>query len=52
MTADGYTARHLFIHEKSHFFWAKQFDTELKEGWQSAGKWEQEKQSYGSWMTS
>mmetsp|Transcript_12799 Transcript_12799/g.28758 ORF Transcript_12799/g.28758 Transcript_12799/m.28758 type:complete len:860 (-) Transcript_12799:8-2587(-) len=49
---DGYTARHLFIHEKSHFFWAKQFDTELKEGWQSAGKWEQEKQSYGSWMTS
>jgi len=47
---DGYTSRHLFIHEKSHFFWAKQFDTQLKERWEAAGRWA-ETRNTGEWMT-
>jgi len=48
---DGYTSRHLFVHEKSHFFWARHWDTQLKEDWEAVGDWAKNAQYSEDWMT-
>ena len=39
---DGYTSRHLFIHEKTHFFWGRHWSDSLKQGWEQVGAWKEE----------
>jgi hypothetical protein len=38
---DGYTARHLFLHEKSHFLWSRAWTAGLRRDWAAAGRWAQ-----------
>ena len=47
---DGYTSRHLFIHEKTHFFWGRHWSDSLKQEWEDVGKW-QDKDGAGTWGT-
>jgi len=47
---DGYTSRHLFIHEKTHFFWGRHWSESLKEGWEGVGAWK-DKDGAGTWGT-
>jgi len=49
--ADGYTARHLFIHEKTHFFWGREWSDKLKEDWEKLGGWEREQGTSHGWVT-
>jgi hypothetical protein len=48
---DGYTSRHLFIHEKTHFFWGRHWRDSLKQEWEQTGKWRQQG-AEGEWGTS
>ncbi|MGB1602237.1 MAG: hypothetical protein ACPIOQ_56435, partial [Promethearchaeia archaeon] len=47
---DGYTSRHLFIHEKTHFFWGRHWDRSLKEDWERVGAWTEQDEA-GVWET-
>ena len=38
---DGYTARHLFLHEKSHFLWSRAWTAGLRRDWAAVGGWAQ-----------
>ena len=42
----------LIIHEKSHFLWANQFDTQLKDDWIALGGWYEDTSSDSGWATS
>eukprot|EP00960_Hanusia_phi_P074820 768320-Hanusia_phi.AAC.18 len=46
---DGYTSRHLFIHEKTHFFWGRMWDDQMKKDWEAAGSWKEKGNDF--WMT-
>jgi len=50
---DGYTSRHLFIHEKTHFFWGRHWSKALKDEWEEQGKWHDKhhKHGGGTWGT-
>eukprot|EP00292_Cryptomonas_paramecium_P033631 CAMPEP_0113730088 /NCGR_PEP_ID=MMETSP0038_2-20120614/42961_1 /TAXON_ID=2898 /ORGANISM="Cryptomonas paramecium" /LENGTH=376 /DNA_ID=CAMNT_0000662103 /DNA_START=374 /DNA_END=1501 /DNA_ORIENTATION=+ /assembly_acc=CAM_ASM_000170 len=39
--SDAYTSRHLFLHEKTHFFWARSWSEQLRQEWGALGSWTQ-----------
>ena len=41
----------LIIHEKSHFLWANQFDTQLKDDWIELGGWYVDADTTSGWAT-
>jgi hypothetical protein len=49
--ADAYTSRHLFIHEKTHFFWGRKWTDSLKQEWEGLGGWEREESTAHGWVT-
>ena len=42
----------LIIHEKSHFLWENQFDTQLKDDWIELGGWYEDANTDSGWATS
>jgi hypothetical protein len=42
----------LIIHEKAHFLWANQFDTQLKDDWIELGGWYEDASTDSGWATS
>ncbi|MFT6690007.1 MAG: VCBS repeat-containing protein [Colwellia sp.] len=50
-TSDVEHMHRLIIHEKTHFLWENQFDTQLKDDWIELGGWYQDTSTTSGWVT-